>query len=51
MAETYFTLVINQKRTCDESSKEVKLVPSTYLAEVRALLDARGYDWNGYRIA
>ena len=26
MAEMYFQLVINQRRTCDEKNKEVRLV-------------------------
>lgn len=47
MAETYFTLVINQRRTCDETNKEIKLVPITYIAEVSTMLTERGYDLNG----
>lgn len=50
MGETYFMLVINQKRTCDASNTEVKPVPSTWRTEVESLLSARGYDLNGYRL-
>lgn len=47
MAETYFILVINQRRTCDETNKETKLVPVTYRVEVSKMLDERGYNLNG----
>ena len=49
MTEMYFHLVINQRRTCDEKNKVVKLVPKTQLSAVKALLEERGYDLNGYR--
>ena len=44
MAETYFTLVINHRRTCNPNNTDVKLVPSTYINQVRTLLSERGYD-------
>ena len=49
MTEMYFQLVINQRRTCDEKNKAVRLVPKTQLSAVKALLEERGYDLNGYR--
>lgn len=49
MTEMYFQLVINQRRTCDENNKTVKPVPKTQLSAVKALLEERGYDLNGYR--
>lgn len=49
MTEMYFQLVINQRRTCDEKNKAVKLVPKTQLAVVKELLQERGYDLNGYK--
>ncbi|WP_312059657.1 hypothetical protein [Anaerotignum sp.] len=48
MAETYFMLVINQKRTCDITNTEMKLVPLNWRSEVEALLNVRGYDTNGF---
>lgn len=50
MAETYFQLVINHKRTCNVLNKDVKLVPSTLIDAVKVLLEERGYDWDGNRI-
>lgn len=47
MAEMYFKLVINHKRTCNTENKTVKLVPVTYRAEVGELLTERGYDLDG----
>lgn len=47
MAETYFTLVLAKKRTCDETNTAVKLVPITWRAEVLSILVARGFDANG----
>ncbi len=47
MDEMYYQLVINKKRTCDESNKSVKLVPSNWRDAVMALLSERGYDLNG----
>lgn len=47
MAEMYYQLVINGKRTCDESNKSVKLVPENWRNAVIALLSERGYDKNG----
>ena len=35
MTEMYFHLVINQRRTCDEKNKAVKLVPKTQLSAVK----------------
>lgn len=49
MTEVYFQLVINQRRTCDEKNKAVKIVQKTQLSAVKALLEERGYDLNGYR--
>ena len=49
MTEMYFQLVINQRRTCDEKNKTVKLVPKTQLSVVKELLKERGYDLNGYK--
>ena len=49
MTEMYFQLVINQRRTCDEKNKAVRLVQKTQLSSVKALLEERGYDLNGYR--
>lgn len=49
MIEMYFQLVINQRRTCDEKNKTVRLVPKTQLLAVKALLEERGYDLNGYK--
>lgn len=50
MAEMYFTLVINKKRTCDDTNKDITLVPVTYRDEVINLLTERGYDLNGNKI-
>lgn len=50
MVEMYFTLVINKKRTCDETNKNVPLVPVTYRDEVINLLNKKGYDKNGNKI-
>lgn len=50
MTETYFTLVINKRRTCDTENKEVKLVPIKDRDEVISLLTERGYDLNGNKI-
>lgn len=50
MTETYFTLVINKRRTCDTTNKNIKLVPVTYIDEVISLLTERGYDLNGNKI-
>lgn len=50
MAEMYFTLVINKKRTCDETNKNVPLVPVNLRDEVINLLTERGYDLNGNKI-
>ena len=47
MTEIYFQLVINQRRTCNEKNKTVKIVPKTQLSAVKALLEERGYDLNG----
>lgn len=49
MTEIYFQLVINQRRTCNEKNKTVKIVPKTQLSAVKALLEERGYDLNGYK--
>ena len=49
MTEMYFQLVINQRSTWDEKNKAVRLVPKTQLSAVKALLEERGYDLNGYR--
>ena len=49
MTEMYFQLVINQRRTCYENNKAVRLVPKTQLLAVKALLEERGYDLNGYK--
>lgn len=49
MTEVYFQLVINQRRTCDEKNKDVKLVPKIQLDAVKELLVERGYDLNGYK--
>ena len=49
MAEVYFQLVINQRRTCDEKNKAVKIVQKTQLSAVKELLKERGYDLNGYK--
>lgn len=50
MTETYFTLVINKRRTCDTTNKNIKLVPVTYIDEVISLLTERGFDKNGNKI-
>ena len=47
MAEMYFNLVLAKKRTCDETNIAVKLVPTTWRAEVLSMLVERGYDANG----
>lgn len=49
MTEMYFQLVINQRRTCNEKNKTVKIVPKTQLSAVKALLEEREYDLNGYK--
>ena len=51
MAELYFNLVINKKRTCDELNAEVTKVPAHLIADVTALLGERGYDKNGNKVA
>lgn len=51
MAEMYFKLVINHKRTCNTENKTVKLVPANYRKEVSSLLTDRGYDLDGNIIA
>ena len=50
MLELYFNLVINNKRTCDDTNKDITLVPVTYRDEVINLLTERGYDLNGNKI-
>lgn len=50
MIELYYNLVINQKRTCDETNLTVVQVPIKYRADVILLLSERGFDINGYRI-
>ncbi len=50
MIELYFNLVINKKRTCDDTNRNIKLVPVTYVDEVISLLTERGYDLNGNKI-
>lgn len=50
MEELYYNLVINHKRTCDESNTGSTLVPATVRGKVSELLEARGYDKNGDRI-
>lgn len=50
MVELYFNLVINKKRTCDDTNKDITLVPVTYRDEVINLLTERGYDKNGNKI-
>ncbi len=47
MAEMYFQLVINHRRTCDEKNTNIKQVPGTKKSEVITLLKERGYDLNG----
>ena len=49
MTEMYFQLVINQRRTCNEKNKTVKMVPKSQLSAVKALLEERGYDFIGYQ--
>ena len=51
MAELYFNLVINKKRTCDELNTEITKVPTSLIADVTALLEERGYDKNGNKVA
>lgn len=48
MGETYFNLVIVQKRTCDVENKTVKQVPGICRGEVITILTERGYDLNGF---
>lgn len=50
MLELYFNLVINKKRTCDDTNKDITLVPVTYRDEVINLLNKKGYDKNGNKI-
>lgn len=50
MIELYFNLVINKKRTCDDTNRDITLVPITYIDEVISLLTERGYDLNGNKI-
>lgn len=50
MVETYFKLVLAKKRTCNPNTTGVKLVPSTVIELVKALLAERGYDEDGNRI-
>ncbi len=47
MAEMYFNLVVNKKRTCNTQTQGVKLVPQSYRQEVIDLLNERGYDLDG----
>lgn len=51
MAEMYYNLVINHKRTCDENNTAVKPVPIKWQTEVLALLAQQGYDADGNKIA
>ena len=50
MVEVYFKLVINKKRTCDETNTIVKQVPAALADDVKKLLTQRGYDFNGNKI-
>lgn len=50
MVEQYFYLVVNKKRTCNENTKGVKLVPVECRAEVSALLSERGFSLDGDKI-
>lgn len=47
MIEMYYELVIAGRRTCDETNKDVTLVPAGIRPDVLALLTERGYDANG----
>lgn len=51
MIEMYVTLVINKKRTCDSTNKEVPMVPKIYLEQVKDELNRRGYDGNGNKMS
>lgn len=47
MVEMYYKLVLAHKRTCDETNKNVTLVPMVHRAAVLAMLMGNGYDKNG----
>lgn len=51
MVEMYVTLVINKKRTCDSTNKDVPMVPNSYLELVKDELNRRGYDENGNKMS
>lgn len=51
MDKVYFDLVKNQRRTCNPENKSVKMVPATYLAAVKAMLEADGRDLDGFKTA
>lgn len=50
MEDTYFYLVLEKERTCDENNKGVKLVPSTCRDTVSVMLTKKGYDLNGNKM-
>lgn len=50
MNEFYFMLVINQRRTCNPENTLTIQVPNIHKADVTLLLEARGYDLDGYRL-
>lgn len=50
MAEMYFNLVINHRRTCNLENKQVKQVPTLWREEVISLLSERGYDHDGKKL-
>ena len=47
MIDMYVLLVINKKRTCDETNRSIPLVPVHLRSDVLAVLRQRGYDANG----
>lgn len=51
MVEMYVLLVINKKRTCDETNKSIPVVPVHLRAEVLEVLKQRGYDADGNKIS
>ncbi len=50
MEDTYFYLVLEKERTCDENNKGVKLVPITCRTAVTEMLTDKGYDLNGNKM-
>lgn len=51
MIEMYYQLVLAHRRTCDETNKNVILVPYTYRETVSQMLMSNGYDKNGNIVA